>query len=173
MGTLQEELGKVIDQWSSDDNQQSLQDKHMNKAHRFPVKNNASRLTFAFIKDNPGTTRSFAEESLFASHNLKGTTVGSLITQMVSQGMIENYKGELRVLQDEYTPIKTKKVKAKTAGKQVTIVKRPRTDATEPTSVIPQAKKAWHPDDILNGLSVIQARKLYDTLLAIFTGRQV
>jgi len=157
-------LTKTLDEWEQDEQN------YMNKqpAAPFSVTNNVTRATFNYVRDNIGTTVHTVEA--LVAQGFKKSSVTSLITQMLCQGMIKkNAQGLLYTDLKEYTPLKNNK---KTKRKVVIIKRRAPSEGiaalkAEPTPVI---KPPWTPAEVLDKLTVIQARALYDELMRIFTG---
>ena len=158
-------LTKTLDEWEQDEQN------YMNKQPKvspFPITNNVTRATFNYVRDNIGTTVHTVEA--LVARGFKKSSITSLITQMLYQGMIKkNSQGLLYTDLKEYTPLKSnKKIK-----KKVVIIKRRAPSEgiaalkAEPTPVI---KPPWTPAEVLDKLTVIQARALYDELMRIFTG---
>ena len=158
-------LTKTLDEWEQEENQIM---NRQPKVAPFPVTNNVSRATFNQVRDNIGTTVHTVEA--LVARGFKKSSITSLITQMLRQGMIKkNSQGLLYTDLKEYTPLKSnKKIK-----KKVVIIKRRAPSEgiaalkAEPTPVI---KPPWTPAEVLDKLTVIQARALYDELMRIFTG---
>jgi predicted SPOUT superfamily RNA methylase MTH1 len=138
----------------------------------FTVTNNVTRITFAYVRDNPGKTRKEIALALEAQ-GYKTSSVTSLLGQMLKQKSIRESSGLLYVTTSEYTPIKSsKKMKAMSEPPQrkiVTITRRAAPEA-EPTPVPPNAKFSATIPQLLDTLSVVQARELYDALRKIFGG---
>jgi hypothetical protein len=169
-------------------------------AHRFPVKNNISRSTFNYIRDNPGSTRKEIIISLeHAGYN--EASISSLISQMRKNSLIHTTNDLYYADVPEYVPVKNNKamkskglrparepvqpkVKRKYEKKAVTgigallqakLASTPTPVASEPSS--PQQRKAFvslvrtrSPEDILKDMTVYQARELYVHLKQMFGG---
>ena len=140
----------------------------------FSVTNNVTRVTFDYVRDNPGKTRKEVALAL-EKQGYKTSSVTSLLGQMVKQGLFRESTGLLYVTTGEYTPLKSsKKMKAVAEKppapqrKVVTITRRAAPEA-EPTPA-PQINAAWDAETLLNNLSIKQARALYDELRKIFGG---
>ncbi len=81
--------------------------------HRFGIKNNVSRETFNYVKDNPGSTRKEIIAAL-EHRNFMEKSTSSLLSQMVRQKMVHITNGLYYADIPEYIPIKTHKpVKSK------------------------------------------------------------
>ena len=140
----------------------------------FTVTNNVTRITFDYVRDNPGKTRKEVAAALEVQ-GFKPSSVTSLLGQMLKQGLMRESAQLLYVTVNEYAPIKSSKVRKAMAAKPqeqqqqrkiVTITRRAAPEA-EPT---PQINAAWDAETLLNNLSIKQARALYDELRKIFGG---
>jgi hypothetical protein len=138
----------------------------------FTVTNNVTRVTFNYVRDNPGKTRVEAAKAL-EKQGYKPGSVSSLIGQMIKQGLIRESAQLLYVTTNEYAPLKgSKVVKALAAKPQeqqrkiVTITRKAAPEA-EPT---PQSNGSWNVTNQLNSMSIVQARLMYDALRKIFGG---
>jgi hypothetical protein len=168
-------LEKTTLQAWEDDDQRIQQEKQMQTKkpiHNFSVTNNVSRETFNYVRDNPTGTVMDARDALVAQ-GYKKTSVTSLITQMLRQGMIvKNSQGLLYTNLKEYTPLKSNKKTAKQVARKP-YTKRQPSDAgiaALQADIAEILKPAWTTSDVLDKLTVIQARALYDELMRIFTG---
>lgn len=148
------------------------------KSH-FAVTNNVTRITFEYVRDNPGKTRIEINKELEAK-GFNAGSVSSLLGQMLKQGMLRENAHLLYATANEYTPIKSsKKLKAMAAKpqeqqrKKVVLINKRTGEVVgaapkvEPT---PQINSAWDAEVMLNNLSIKQARALYDELRKIFGG---
>ena len=93
---------------------------------RFPITNNISRNLFNVVRDNPGI-QFFDIKKKLKDYN--PNSLGSLLAQMVNQGMVKREGEHMRYHYSatipEYVPIKARKKKAQEATKRVvTIVRR-------------------------------------------------
>ena len=138
----------------------------------FTVTNNVTRVTFDYVRDNPGKTRKEVAVAL-EKQGFKPSSVTSLLGQMVKQGLFRESNELLYVTTGEYTPLKSsKKMKALEEKPQapqrkvVTITRR----AAPEAETTPQINAAWDAETLLNNLSIKQARALYDELRKIFGG---
>lgn len=157
----------------------------------FRVTNNVTRATFEAVRDNPGITTD-ALHKLMADRGYSRGSISSLISQMLTQGLVsrdENKK--LWPLQAEYKSLKSgadvqklraQKKKAedyarRIATRRANALKRQQAAAQAAPAPAPQAAPAPAPapqaaplsvDDILNTLSVLQARALYVRLQELF-----
>ena len=164
----------------------------------FNVTNNVSRVTFDYIKNNPGSTRKEIMTAL-EYQGFGGGSVSSLIAQMRRNKMIHENSGLHYADIEEYRPIKTLKAlqkanepapKRKYEKKAVTGIgallreklentPMPSQDALDSAAYAmgghaPQRRafvslvRTQDPDEIIKKLTVFQARELYDRLKQIF-----
>jgi hypothetical protein len=144
----------------------------------FTVTNNVTRVTFDYVRDNPGKTRIEVAKAL-EKQGYKPGSVSSLVGQMIKQGLIRESAHLLYAMTNEYAPLKSsKKVKALAAKPQeqqrkkvVLVSKRtgeviPAAPVAEPTPVV----KAWSPDDVIDKLTVHQAIALFKALRDVLVG---
>lgn len=169
----------LLNAWAQDE-EQTIKEKTMAQPHRFKTTNNASRETFAFIKNNPNLT---AKEIVvhMTKRGFKENSTTSLCTQMLRQGMVSrDTRGGLRVMQDEYAPLKSYKKREKIKAEKVKFGK-PEEKSAGLAALAPQDKvdtsrstivltRNWTAQGVVDKLSVMQARELYDLLKKIFGG---
>ena len=160
----------LLNAWAKDE-EQTIKEKTMKTQHRFKTTNNASRETFNFIKHNPNLTSQEVVGHL-ERKGFKRSSTTALCNQMVRGGLVaKDSRGGLRVLADDYRPLKIKVIK-----KQKT--KETKEEVAGLAALAPQDKapaasvltRNFDPSDIVDKLSVMQARQLYDLLKAIFGG---
>lgn len=94
----------------------------------FPITNNISRNLFNLVRDNPGI-QFFDIKKKLTEYN--PNSLGSLLTQMVNQGMLKREGDHLRyhysAIIPEYVPIKArKKKKVQEPKKKVVTIVRPK-----------------------------------------------
>jgi hypothetical protein len=165
---LQSELQK-LEIISFDDEGQTTTTEEAMPKQTFKPTNNVSRATFSFIKENPGCTRTFLANKLQEQGYNKSSVV-SLATQFLRQGMIRSTHGSLYVTQAEYTPVKAsktfkhKKPVAKVTDKQVEV---PIIEATAQVAQ-PIVQHDTLVKAMLSRMSILQAREMYDELKKIF-----
>jgi hypothetical protein len=145
----------------------------------FTVTNNVCRVTFDYVRDNPGKTRVEVAKALEAQ-GYKSGSVSSLLGQMLKQSMMRESAHLLYVTTNEYAPLKSsKKLKAMQAKNQanperkkvVLINKRTgevigAAPKVEPTPGV----KEWTPDDVIDKLTVHQAIALFKALRNVLVG---
>lgn len=94
----------------------------------FPITSNISRNLFNLVRDNPGI-QFFDIKTKLSQHN--PNSLGSLLTQMVNQGMLkregEHMRYHYHAIIPEYVPIKTRsRKKAQEVKKKVVTIVRPK-----------------------------------------------
>jgi len=161
----------------------------------FGITNNISRVTFNYIKDNPGSTRKEIIEAL-EHQGFAGGSTSSLIAQMRRNQMVHETNNAYYTDIPEYRPIKSLKAlkkmdapiapaKRKYEKKAVTgigallrekLESMDTPTASEPLLHTTQAKRMISlvrvktPEDILKDMTVYQAHDLYRHLKEMFGG---
>jgi hypothetical protein len=160
----------------------------------FNVTNNISRVTFQYIKDNPGSTRKEIIEAL-EHQGFAGGSTSSLIAQMRRNNMIHETNGAYYADIAEYRPIKSLKAmkkmeqvpappKRKYTKRDVTgigALLKERLDSTpmpivsehttpKQKSFLTSLVRTRSPEDILKDMTVYQAHELYRHLKEMFGG---
>lgn len=144
----------------------------------FTVTNNVSRVTFEFVRDNSPKTNMEICDALEAQ-GFKRTSVSSLLSQMVIVGLLKRDDlGKYWALESEYRAFSINSYrKARAAGKSS---KKPKPVAQtramknylpppKPTPAPPPEIKVCNSvEDLLNTLTVAQARELFDRLKKMF-----
>ena len=160
----------------------------------FGITNNISRVTFDYIKNNPGSTRKEIIEAL-EHQGFAGGSTSSLVAQMRRNNMIHETNSLYYADIPEYRPIKSLKAlrkmeapiappKRKYEKRAVTgigALLKERLDST-PMPIVsehtaPQRKgfltslvRTRSPEDILKDMTVYQAHELYVHLKQMFGG---
>ena len=161
----------------------------------FGITNNISRVTFNYIKNNPGSTRKEIIEAL-EHQGFSGGSTSSLVAQMRRNKMIHETNNLYYADIDEYRPIKSLKAlkkmddalapaKRKYEKKAVTgigallkekLENMPAITASEPLLHTTQRKafvslvRTRTPEDILKDMTVYQAHDLFTHLKKMFGG---
>ena len=155
MNDIKEAIKTALNKWEGDEHP---------KPTLFKPTNNVSRETFNYIKAHPNSTTQTLTLEL-AKRGFKPTSTSTLVAQMVRQRMVSrDDQGRLRVLISEYQPL-SKALQHKTPS----LAKWKYTKHAPSAGIAalqPQAKGA----SLLDTLSVVQARALYDELKKIFGG---
>jgi hypothetical protein len=160
----------------------------------FGITNNISRVTFDYIRDNPGSTRKEIIQAL-EHQGFAGGSTSSLIAQMRRNNMVHETNNTYYADIPEYRPIKSLKAlrkmdapiappKRKYEKRAVTgigALLKERLDST-PMPIVsehtaPKQKgfltslvRTRSPEDILKDMTVYQARELYVHLKQMFGG---
>lgn len=176
MPDIKTALTTALSTWEQDD-QRIQQEKQVQKQlpQLFKTTNNVSRETFNYVRDNPkANTRHVCE--VLGKQGFNPNSVGSLLTQFVKQGqMARDHNNQYITLVPEYTPLKsTKKFRSegKRVNKIVSIKSKPKSEGIAALQVdtTPKVKPSWDVDTVLDTMSIVQARTLYDALKKIFGG---
>lgn len=157
---------------------------------RFVETIGVAKAVFDFVRKNPGLPRKDARIALLAQGYKKGS-VDSLLSQNVRAGIFkQDANGQLYPVYTEYRPVPNLPAMTKTTSKPKKVVAKPARTITlipHPATVKAQPKaeagiaalkvdtgvsfgKVFNPQELLDTLSVIQARALYDELKKIFGG---
>lgn len=184
MPDMKTALSKVINEWEKPAAAPAAApapapQKDATKPWRFQPTNNITRATFDHIKNNPGLSRVTITQQM-TEKGYKATSASTLISQMLRQGLLKTVNGGVFVTQPEYTPLRTSALvaarKAK-AAKAAKTAKAETREAPEPLATrkaklmeaaAPIVKQGRSVKDIIDTLSVLQARELYDELRKIF-----
>lgn len=185
MPDIKTALTNVLNQWEQDEKKQitKQQEKPMGK-QLFRTTNNVTRETFNYIKANPNKTTPEVCEAL-EKLGFKESSVNSICAQLSKQGQVvkDGYTKRMVAIGNEYQPLKSaSKFKALKEDKPtLKVVKRreapqdagiasiaPKEDTTRKAALI--FLNDFDPNDVVNKLSVVQARELYDLLKKIFGG---
>jgi len=178
MPDIQTALTSVLGKWEQDEKKQiaQQQEKKMGKPY-FTVTNNVSRETFNYIKNHPNLTTAEVSRAL-VKKGFKDGSVTSICAQLSKQGQVlkDARTKRLVALADEYSPLKPSTHFKTDKPKKAESKKAPQNAGL--AAIAPQEKEPtasgltrhFDPHDIVDKLSVMQARQLYDLLKAIFGG---
>lgn len=193
MGTLQQELTKLttLDNLAFDDDPTPPPTQELMNTPTAPTEKPKRQLYWEYIRDHEGTTtRQMAD-----AFGMDQTQLATVVTKLLNKGIIDRWKDtagayQYRVCVNEY-PITTmeQKVSAMVAGRRAQRLKARRKHAPEksPKPTLEEKKAAFYnaaptaplpPNmrftasvpELLNALSITQARALYDELKKIFGG---
>lgn len=167
MPDIKTALTGILSEWELDNQQQEKQVKHV---PHFKVTNNVTRATFDFVKNNPHQSCKTICKAL-ENQGYKAASVGSLLTQFVKNGLCaRDANSNYTTIVNEYAPIKVRK---QLKAKQV-IEKAKATRGQGIAALSPQPKylpvTEWNVQAVLNDMSIVQARAMYDALKKIFGG---
>ena len=183
MPDIKTALSTVLSQWEQDEQKQINQEKPLGK-HLFKPVNNVTRETFNYIKNNPNKTTAEVCNAL-AKRGFKEGSVTSICAQFSKQGQVvkDGYTKRMVAVGTDYIPLKSASAfkTQKPETRVIKIVKRekptqnaglasiaPKEDTTRKAALI--FLNDFDPNDVVNKLSVVQARELYDLLKKIFGG---
>lgn len=166
----------------------------------FAISNNVVRATFDAIKNAPMMKRTEYMEMLKLNGYKDTSVGSVISQLMRAGQIVRNENGNYRVTCDEYKPIKQVKKHKRVIvvdkapepkPRQIVIVKRRKDDPSQGIAALtpdtggpglPNVEKfdmgsfkhhrpvAFHPSAIVDGLTVLHARELYDYLKKIFGG---
>lgn len=140
----------------------------------FPIKNNISRTTFNYVRDNPGSTRS----EIIGDLTKQGFNVGStssLLAQMHRSKLIHVTNGLHYADVSEYRPIKSLKAIRKQEVKEAPPMAASDGIAALHVDATPRKRTTIlrihnGPIDTVKHMTVYEARELYDHLKQLFGG---
>jgi hypothetical protein len=156
---MQEALKKTAHAWATDDDSDTVAP---------PVRHNAATetlgstlTTFNCIRDNPGKTRQAIFEMLMAA-GIKRGSASSLLSQMIDRGNVRDVEGLLYAAQDVYVTLPRRKKPVVTASPPPAVVAPP------PPAVAAPAPAEWSASEVVDKLSVRQARAVLNELKVLF-----
>jgi len=168
MPDIKTALSGILSEWELDNQQQENQ---VETKPYFNITNNVTRATFEYIKANPKSASGDVCRAL-EKRGYKASSVGSVLTQFIKSGLCtrdENNRYSVAV--DEYVPMKAKaKLKPIRAKQVIQKAKATRGEGIAALSPQPTRVPAWDVDAVLNSMSIVQARAMYDALKKIFGG---
>jgi len=155
MPDLKSEMSKVINQWNDPVPTPTTITPNTGRA----VTTNSTRVTFDYVRDNPGVTRGEAMVAL-EKIGVPPSSSTSLLSIMTMRGNIRKAAdGGLFAVQKEYAPIAASKQAKPKAAK----IPAPQPEVIEtPTE--------WTVDSVIGHLIVRQALAVYDEPRKIFGG---
>ena len=173
MPDIKTALTTALSTWEQDD-KRIQQEKQVPK-NIFTPTNNVTQETFNYVRDNPNKLSAEIRNAL-TKRGFNAGSVGSLITQFVKQGQFaRDHNGRYSAIAREYTPLKSTKnfrAEGKRVNKIVNIKSKPKSEGIAALKVdtTPKVKPSWDVDTVLDTMSIVQARTLYDALKKIFGG---
>jgi predicted transcriptional regulator len=168
MPDIKTALSGILSEWELDNQQQEKQVETPQQKPYFSITNNVTRATFEYIKAHP--VSSFKEVcTAMEKQGYKPSSVGSLLTQFVKQGMCtRDAQNRYSVAIAEYVPMKaTKKIKA---AHVIQKAKATRGEGIAALSPQPIVKTAWDVETVINNIGLKQAHALYVELHTYFGG---
>jgi predicted transcriptional regulator len=167
MADIKTALSGILSEWELDNQQQ---EKQVETKPYFSVTNNVTRATFEYIKANPAS--SFREVSkALEKRGYKPSSVGSLLTQFLKKGMCtRDAQNRYSVAVPEYMPMKAnKKIKANQVIQKAKVTRGEGIAALSPQPTYVTVAD-WNVQAVLDNMSIMQARAVYDALKKIFGG---
>jgi predicted transcriptional regulator len=163
MPDIKTALSTALSEWEQDDKQQ---EKQMQQQPYFSVTNNVTRATFDYVKNNPASASGEVSRAL-AQRGYKPSSIGSLLTQFVKKGLCtRDEQNRYSVAVPEYVPMKASKHVKQVIQK----AKATRGEGIAALSAQPTQRLVWDVETVLNSMSIVQARAMYDALKKIFGG---
>ena len=164
MPDIKTALSGILNEWELDNKQQEKQVETQQPF--FSVTNNVTRATFDYVKNNPASASGEVSRAL-AQRGYKPSSIGSLLTQFVKKGLCtRDAQNRYSVAVPEYVPMKASKHVKQVIQK----AKATRGEGIAALSAQPTRVPAWDVDAVLNNMSIVQARAMYDALKKIFGG---
>lgn len=179
MPDIQTEMQKILQAWDKPEVPETTQPTEQPKGKRmFAPSNNVSQDTFNFIRDNAGCARHEVVR-LLVQQGHKKSSVSSLIGQMLRQGLVwQGGDGALYPNAKEYAPIKSARTlanQAKKAAEKSFKVKTHKKYKTKEvpvpagiTSLVSDLKAVDRVQEIMNTISLPEAKRLYNSLATYF-----
>jgi hypothetical protein len=184
MPDIQTALSNVLSQWEQDEQKQITQQQEnpIKPIHRFKPTNNVSRETFNYIKNNPNKTTQEVAQAL-EQRGFKEGSVVSICAQLYKQGQVikDGRTKGLVAIGSEYQPLKSKSafkaLQSKQASQDAGLAAIAPKKEASPKELPPVKERStlvitrnWTAQGVVDNLSVMQARALYDLLKQIFGG---
>jgi hypothetical protein len=179
MPDIKTALATALKDWTKDDKEPDVHPAPAAQPHdgrHWSITNNVSRELFDHVKTNPGTERARVADALCA-RGFKKSSVQSLIGQYITAGMFEIRNGGLFAHTGEYKPVSNRMLReAREARKEeFRFPKRKKEVRVEPLPapeslrIGPVPAPLPSPQEIVDRLSLTQARDLYKLLKAYFS----
>jgi len=163
MPDIKTALSTALSEWEQDDKQQENQ---MKQQPFFSVTNNVTRATFDYVKNNPASSSGEVSRAL-EQRGYKPSSIGSLLTQFIKKGLCtRDAQNRYSVAVPEYVPMKASKHVKQVIQK----AKATRGEGIAALSAQPTQRLVWDVETVLNTMSIVQARAMYDALKKIFGG---
>lgn len=181
MTDIKTALSSALKEWDTDKDSITKEDKKMdarsNMPQTFRTTNNITRMTFEYVRDNPGLTAKQVGEHV-ASLGLKAHSAIAMMSASVKCGLMRRDEhSRYYTTVNKYSPIKKPKPKGtpnvgSKAPKPITS-KGIKALLAEPKQELPtrRVEPELTNDYILSKLDVRQALSLYRELISIFTGK--
>ena len=158
------------DDETTDTTQPTITEVHTMTTQRkyFQTTNNVTRVTFNYVRDNPGLTRIAVAQALEKQGYKKSSTT-SLLGQMVKQGLIREHNGHLFTTQSEYAPLKSAKVFANKLAKEAEVPQQKvEKKVARVASTNTLLSEQFDAEKFVDVMTLKQAKAVYDVLSKIF-----
>ena len=175
MPDIQTEMQKILQAWDQPETTQPTEQPKGPKL--FAPTNNVTKSTFEAVRDNPGLPKKEYIRRLEVLGYKKAST-SSLLSQMVRQGHVwVGSDGALHPNGKEYTPIKSaktvanreKKLKVKTSAPTKKYKTKEVPVPAGITSLVSDLKAVDRVQEIMNTISLPEAKRLYNSLATYFS----
>jgi len=177
MPDIKTALSSALKEWDKPNTTNNTEEKQMdsrsNMPQTFKITNNIARMTFEYVRDNPGL-KSKQVGQHFASLGFKPHSAIAMMSASVSNGIMRrDENSRYYTTANEYRPLK--KIKPKDTPS--VSIKKPKAPVTQQgiKALLPEPTRTVEPeltnDYILSKLDVRQALSLYRDLINIFTGK--
>lgn len=183
MPDIQTEMQKILQAWETPEVTETTQPTEQPKGTKlFTPTTQTSRTTFEIVRDEPGLPKKEYIRKLEAMGH-KSASTSSLLSQMVRQGMLwVGTSGGLHPNAKEYTPLKPAKTFAKQQGIAI-VHKKLKVKTSAPakkyktkevpvpagiTSLVNDLKAVDRVQEIMNTISLPEAKRLYNSLATYF-----
>ncbi len=164
MPDIKTALSGILSEWELDNQHQEKQVE--TQQPYFSITNNVTRATFDYVKNNPASASGEVSRAL-ALRGYKPSSIGSLLTQFVKKGLCtRDAQNRYSVAVPEYVPMKASKHVKQVIQK----AKATRGEGIAALSAQPTQRLVWDVETVLNTMSIVQARAMYDALKKIFGG---
>ena len=170
MADIKTALSGILSEWELDNKQQEKQVQKASYVPHFKVTNNVTRATFDFVKNNPHQSCKTICAAL-EKDGYKPSSIGSLLTQFVKNGLCRrDANSNFEAIANEYTPIKVRKqLKAAQVIQKAKVTRGEGIAALSPQPTYVTVAE-WNVQAVLDNMSIMQARAVYDALKKIFGG---
>jgi len=178
MPDIKSALAKALDEWSREEETQFKQpeekqmDARRNMPQTFKITNNIARMTFEYVRDNPGL-KSKQVGQHFASLGFKPHSAIAMMSASVSNGIMRrDENSRYYTTTNEYKPLKKMKPKDKPSSGIAALPVKGGAKKVEKVERVERVMPIQQPtaSTILGTLNVVEAKKLYQELKVIFEG---
>jgi hypothetical protein len=165
----------IPQEWDDQPSQQPKpQEKQMQPAAQPDTQRNCIRETFHFIQNNPHHTKREIVQIMTNSGHNEGTAAANVSQLIRSRNVMADANGRLKAYFPEYDPSKVTNLTGKHPGKRKSPKAAAQKQVQKPVQQPVQEKpvQSGSTEQLLERLSIVQARQLYDALKQIFGGAQ-